>query len=343
MKKYFFYLILIIGSFMIYNQNVNAQVVSSPYNNYFNTFLTSTGEDISVGINSTGQNAFRNKGQGYLIFSFYYANDSSNGELPYSVMANSHLCDIGSTVYYNDNIHQRATITAKCPVNFTGSGAGSTWTTITIDTKGLGTRYFLFSQFASFYDFNNGSGSSAIDLTTIESQLTGIYNRLDGIGSDFYTLQSSNYNLINVHLVDIYNALNGTNVTIADIKNNTEQIKNDIKNENVSGAEGSADDLKNNSAFQDNSGLSSIISMPLTFVNSLTNTCQPINLTIPYMDADVSIPCMQSVITNKMPLLANLIKIVINGFIVYRILLDIFQIVRNAKNPEDDRIEVLDL
>ena len=89
--------------------------------------------------------------------------------------------------------------------------------------------------------------------------------------------------------------------------------------------------------------MSAIISMPLTFVNSLTNTCQPINLTIPYMDADVSIPCMQSVITNKMPLLANLIKIVINGFIVYRILLDIFQIVRNAKNPEDDRIEVLDL
>ena len=125
--------------------------------------------------------------------------------------------------------------------------------------------------------------------------------------------------------------------------NKLNQIDTSINSSNTSGGETAADDLKNNSAFQDNSGLSSVVSMPLTFVNSLSNTCQPISLNIPYFDVDMQIPCFQSIITDKMPALASIIKVVINGFIIYRVLLDIFQIIRNAKNPEDDRIEVLDL
>ena len=192
--------------------------------------------------------------------------------------------------------------------------------------------------------------SSSLDYTTILNSINGnLTNFATANHSDLSRILTYQNNIY-YQLVDIYSRMGDISTKLDNIKNNasatasnTEEIKNDIKSDNVSGAEGSADDLKNNSAFQDNTGLSGVISMPLTFINSLTNSCQAITLTIPYMDEVLTIPCLQPIITNKMPLLANLIKIVINGFIVYRVLLDIFQIVRNAKNPEDDRIEVLDL
>ena len=178
-----------------------------------------------------------------------------------------------------------------------------------------------------------GGGKFQINVNQFEFPVRGVYTigvskvvdiSCDSSNADIITNNNNNSNANKIN-----DSINNTNDT--------------IKNDDVSGAESAADDLKNNEAFQDTSGLSSIISMPLTFVNSLTNKCEPIKLTIPYMDADVSIPCMQSIITSNMPLLANLIKIVVNGFIVYKILLDIFAIVRSARNPEDDRIEVLDL
>lgn len=161
------------------------------------------------------------------------------------------------------------------------------------------------------------------------------------------TNETNNYNSYNIRFSNFIYATIDSNAQMIEkqqeTNNKLDNIDTSINSSNTSGGESAADDLKNNSAFQDNSGLSSVVSMPLTFVNSLSNTCQPISLNIPYFDVDMQIPCFQSIITEKMPALANIIKVVINGFIIYRVLLDIFQIIRNAKNPEDDRIEVLDL
>lgn len=143
---------------------------------------------------------------------------------------------------------------------------------------------------------------------------------------------------------------NNTNSIINNQNQNQEQnhqdmqdINNSINNNNVSGANNDANSFVNNQAFQDNTGLSSVITAPLSVVNSLTSTCSPIRLTLPYIDTDIDIPCIGTMLEQKVGALAQLIKVVINGFICYIIGVDLFRIVKNARNPEDDRIEVLDL
>lgn len=132
-------------------------------------------------------------------------------------------------------------------------------------------------------------------------------------------------------------------VAISETANNTNQINNTINDSSID--QNSANDFTSDSAFQDFNGLDAIIKAPLNFIQSLTSsTCSNINLTIPYIDAEVSLPCMSSVYNKALgQQLVNLIALVINGVILYRYCLKILQIVKDAKNPNKDGLEVLDL
>lgn len=127
------------------------------------------------------------------------------------------------------------------------------------------------------------------------------------------------------------------------IVDNSKETNDLIKDDNVSGAESKVNELINNSAFQDNSGIQAIINAPLNFINGLTNVCSPISLTIPFINANVTIPCIKQELTTHVPTIVPVLSTAINGFIIYRILLDLVFIVKNSRNPDDDRIEVLDL
>lgn len=122
-----------------------------------------------------------------------------------------------------------------------------------------------------------------------------------------------------------------------------DDIDDTLNNDNVDGANSQVDNLLNNSNFSDNTGIQAIINAPLNFISSLSNTCSPINLTIPYIDKPVQIPCIKQELNNHIPLVVPVLSTAINGFIIYRILLDLVRIIKNARNPDDDRIEVLDL
>lgn len=124
---------------------------------------------------------------------------------------------------------------------------------------------------------------------------------------------------------------------------NLQDLNSSLNNDNVDGAQTEADDLFNNDAFKDESGLDSIIKLPLDFINQLGSTCQPLNLNIPFFDAPIEIPCMQAFLKSKMPELMSVVIISVNGFVIYRILIDILGIIKSAKNPEDDRLDVVDL
>lgn len=122
-----------------------------------------------------------------------------------------------------------------------------------------------------------------------------------------------------------------------------DSIDDALNDDNVDGANSQVDDLLDNSNFADDSGIQSIVNAPLNFINSLSNTCSPINLTIPFIDEPLQIPCIKQELSNHIPLVVPILSTAINGFIVYRILLDLVRIVKNSRNPDDDRIEVLDL
>lgn len=130
-----------------------------------------------------------------------------------------------------------------------------------------------------------------------------------------------------------------------DETNNQLQDMNDnMTSTDITGASQDQNNFINNSAFQDNTGLSGIITAPLTMISSLTNHCQPIQFTLPYLkDTNLTIPCMGNFLQNKIPSLVIIVKVIVNGFICYLIGLDLFKIVKNARDPDNDRIEVLDL
>lgn len=151
----------------------------------------------------------------------------------------------------------------------------------------------------------------------------------------------------NTNTQSIIDAINNGNTATQNAINAntqaTQQQTQSITDSSTTGANSDADSLKNNTAFNDSSGISSLITLPLRFINNLGTSCTPINLTIPYMNANVSIPCMKALISSKMPALATLITAVVNGFLLYNIFIQIIGMIHGAKNPDDDRLEVVEL
>lgn len=97
--------------------------------------------------------------------------------------------------------------------------------------------------------------------------------------------------------------------------------------------------------FTENShGLSGIITIPLNAIQGLINSqCQPLIIPLPFTNNTITLPCMTEYYEEHIPVLYALIQTIIYGFMAYRILIDIFSMVKGFKDPDNDKIEVLDL
>ena len=118
-------------------------------------------------------------------------------------------------------------------------------------------------------------------------------------------------------------------------------VNNSINNSNVDNNVGTGffDDFTSQDF-----GLSQIITIPLNTIQSLTSkTCVPLQVPIPFTNSNITLPCMTEIYETKFPSIYNLWKIVSFGIIAYLISIDIFHIVKGFKDPESDKVEVLDL
>lgn len=97
--------------------------------------------------------------------------------------------------------------------------------------------------------------------------------------------------------------------------------------------------------FQDNDhGLSGIVTLPLTTIQSLTSQqCIALQLPVPFTNGHFTLPCMSEIYQSKVPGLYNLWQVVCYGLIGYWIATDIFKLVKGFKDPEQDKVEVMDL
>ncbi|WP_159740458.1 hypothetical protein [Erysipelothrix aquatica] len=134
-----------------------------------------------------------------------------------------------------------------------------------------------------------------------------------------------------------------------------EKTRNDIKETNKSVKE--VDKTLNDSSvdtssgggffdgFESNSyGLTSIITSPLVLIKSLVNQgCTDISAPLPYVETNVNLPCMTPIYKEHFGGFFDVYQLVIGGFISYRIAVDVFAMVKGFKDPENDKIEVLDL
>lgn len=127
------------------------------------------------------------------------------------------------------------------------------------------------------------------------------------------------------------------------LKDTSESTNDTIKDTNIDGAKGDADNFFSN--FEDNDyGLSSVIKAPLSFINELNSgVCTPLTLPLPFVDTNVTLPCMTELYREHFPTFLDVYQLITTGLIAYGVCLNIFKKTKDFKNPENDKIEVMDL
>ncbi len=127
-----------------------------------------------------------------------------------------------------------------------------------------------------------------------------------------------------------------TNKQLGDLNDN-------LTNSDTNEASSSANEFFN--GFEsDDFGLSSIIIAPLNLIKSITSsTCTPIGFKAPFVDQQVTLPCMGDIYKKYFGSFLTLYQTITFGIIAYWVSVNIFFMVKGFKDPDSDRIEVLDL
>ena len=111
----------------------------------------------------------------------------------------------------------------------------------------------------------------------------------------------------------------------------------------ISGSEGAFNDFFGNFESNDH-GLFAIVSTPLNFIKSFINSvCTPLVLPLPFVDQDVTLPCMEYVYTKFFGNFFTAYQTITTGIVAYWVCVNIMRIVKDMKDSEKDTIEVLDL
>lgn len=263
--------------------------------------------------------------------------------------------DICSNFLFSvDNTH---TCNDGCYNNLAVVNLGTSCKIDTLSWSPNGIRYILFFNVKKFGMTNSDTLPYINDVITFNNlasydgfiQFNSYYLTENDLYLDYARNNSTNQLLDKLDTQMRQNAQQQHQDSINEqnaINQNTQaqqETNNLINNDNVDGASSEVDSLLNNNAFNDNSGIQSIINAPLNFINGLTNSCSPITLTIPFIDTSVNLPCIKEELEQHVPLIVPILSTAINGFVIYRILLDIVSLIKSSRDPDDDRIEVLDL
>lgn len=123
-----------------------------------------------------------------------------------------------------------------------------------------------------------------------------------------------------------------------------DDINNSITNDNVDTSINKANDFF--SGFTtDTFGLTSIITSPLNLIASITSSsCSPLPLQVPFLEnTTFNLPCMSSIYQEHFGSFLTIYQTITFGITAYWVCIKIFALVKSFKDPESDKIEVLDL
>lgn len=163
-----------------------------------------------------------------------------------------------------------------------------------------------------------------------------------------YDKGKTNQDIINNQNQNNQAIINNQNQNSQAVINNqnqqTQAINNTLTDSNTTQSEGEASSFFSNFSTTDNGGLSSIITAPLSAIQSLTSsTCSPLVLPLPYINQNLTLPCMRTIYEENFGGFIVIYDVITIGIISYWILVRIFNLVKDFKNPDHDEIEVVDL
>lgn len=257
--------------------------------------------------------------------------------------SNGNLVSNLSNAYYSYINYNSGTEVISRMNNNKGSKMYFSFSSIPSDTV---LSVVVFGNNNQYKEFNSSAGASNMsftipnDIGTISSAQFR-FNRKStartesGINFNhpMISLSSPNwceYGSYTSKLDDTNNAINNVNDT----------LNNDDTTESTSTASNFFSNFNTNSH-----GLTGIITAPLNAIQSLTSkTCSPLVLPLPFMeDKNLSLPCMRPIYEEFFGGFITLYDIITLGIVSYWIMVRIFAMVKDFKNPDHDEIEVVDL
>lgn len=165
---------------------------------------------------------------------------------------------------------------------------------------------------------NNSGLASASSISQVQSSVNQVQQELDDVNTSI------------------------ENQT-AQQQQNHDELMDNLNDDDTSQSTNSASNFFSN--FNTNThGLTGIITAPLSAIQSLTSsTCTPLVIPLPFVNENLTLPCMRSIYTQYFGGFMQLYDIITLGIISYWVMVRIFGLVKDFKNPEHDEIEVVDL
>lgn len=167
-----------------------------------------------------------------------------------------------------------------------------------------------------------------------------------GSGKKFLQLQKDSVDLVYYNANFNYSVSNDPNTQLLNNINNN-QVQTNQKLDDLKDTLKSDDVDDKSSFFTDFSsadhGLSGVITAPLRAVSKITATCQPVTFSV--LDEPIELPCGDTLFWNKESVKSFKIvwNLLVGGPLIYFLIKKLFKVIEGLKNPDDDRIEVLDL
>ena len=173
------------------------------------------------------------------------------------------------------------------------------------------------------------------------------------VDTDYDREQLKALQSINSNLNNVTNAVNNSTTQITGAigtainayAQNTQRLLDAMKEEF---SDNDANEMKSwlGDFDSDTYGLTDIITIPLSTIESIaTTTCsQPLHLPIPFLNNKyLDLPCMTPIYQSTFGSVFTIYQTVTTALIGYWVIVRIFALVKGMKDPDDDKIEVVDL
>lgn len=325
--------------------NTTLSVTPQQYNKQY---ITATGEmpDFDFGYYTSSADLNTN-GYGNMVMSF---NRYKSG---YLYQYTSYLCSSSSSWNISDQNTQVELYVGgyNDTINKVGNLTYHNVLVQTLDTEPFGLN-IIDSTVNKCYAITN------LFVPSVDAQNLGLLIKANSVSNQTLTIIGQDWNYLGLYSGTIEDSIdkivNNSDLasasSVEEVQNSVNEVRQEVSNidNSLNNTDTSGSQNQANSFFEgfesSDYGLSDIITMPLNLIKGLTsNSCVALSLTIPFVNKTFELPCMSSIYQQYFGSFYSLYQTITFGFISYWVIVKIFALVKGFKDPDDDKIEVVDL
>lgn len=157
-----------------------------------------------------------------------------------------------------------------------------------------------------------------------------------------YTWVINNY--VNLYKTNTQSIIENQNQNTQQQMEQQEQQHEEMMDSNTTQAQDEAEGFFGDFSVPDTGGLSGIITAPLNTIRSLLNsTCTNLVLPLPFVNQNLTLPCLYDIYNEHFGAFFSIYQTIILAIVAYRCIRSIYFDIHGFMDPNDDRIEVMDL